>query len=91
LENLGEPAEVRLQDMIGADVGGEIEPEAGELGKDLSLVGDEGGKDKIKGRYPVRGDDQELVAQIIDVPDFSFFKKRELGDVDFRNRLVHGR
>ena len=48
------------QDMVGAKVGGGVEPEPGDLGQDLALVGD-GGKDAVKGRNAV-GRNQDAAA-----------------------------
>jgi hypothetical protein len=61
--------------VIGKDQADEIEPVLGQLGQDLALVRDERGQDPVEGGDPVRGDDQQLVADRVDVADLPFLKR----------------
>src|SRR6266849_5350562 len=59
------------EDMVGDDVLQEIEPEERELSQNAALVGNGRGKDDVEGGKPIRGDDQQLAAEIVDVTDFA--------------------
>ena len=75
--------------VVGANELGEVEPEPRELGEDLALERDERGQDVVEGRDAVRGDDQELVADLIDVPDLALLEKSESGQNDIRVSFFH--
>ena len=49
----------------------EIEPEEGDLGEDVAFAGDAGGEDVIKGGDAVSGDEEEVIADGIEVADFT--------------------
>ena len=76
-------------EVIGADELGEVEPEPRQLRQDLALEGDERGQDVVEGRDAVRGDDQELVADFIDVPDLAFLEQRVIGQNDIGKSVFH--
>jgi hypothetical protein len=78
------------EDVVGNDVFQEFEPEKRELREDAALVGNGRGKDDVEGGEAVGGDDQELVAEIIDVTDFSARGGSEAGELRFANNF-HGR
>ena len=66
-----------------------VEPECGELGENVALPGNGGRKDAVEGRDAVRGDQQEVFVQIVDVADFA---GGHLGDAGkFRCVEEHGR
>src|SRR6266852_5312880 len=78
------------EDVVGNDVLQEIEPEERELSQNAALVGDWRGKDDVEGGEPVRGDDQELVAEIVDVADFAARSRCQAGELRFPHDF-HGR
>ena len=53
------------------DVAEAAEPEDGDLVEDLSLVGDAGREDDVERGDAVGGDEQERVAEVVDVADFA--------------------
>jgi hypothetical protein len=75
--------------MIRADIGREIKPELGELGENLSLIGNQRGEDEIKGRNPVGGDEKQLVAEIVNIPDLPPLEKRIFGDLNIGDGYIH--
>jgi hypothetical protein len=54
------------------------EPVGGYLVEDLPLMGDTVGQHYIEGGYPVRGHDQQMCTQVIDVPHFAPMEERDL-------------
>jgi hypothetical protein len=67
--------------VIGDDVGQEVEPEKRNLGEDTAFLGDSGGQNVIKGGNAVGSDEKQLlVVQGIDVPDLAAGMKLEIGD-----------
>jgi hypothetical protein len=85
----GEILGFRGQEMVGQDQADEIEPELRQLRQDLALVRDERGQDPVKGRDAVRGYDQELVADLKNVPDFALFEKRHTGQLKVTDGVFH--
>jgi hypothetical protein len=61
--------------MIGNNIPAETKPEEGKGSKDFALFGDAAGKDHIKGRNPVGGDDEKPIRQVVDIPYLSPFEK----------------
>ena len=58
--------------MVRADVAGALEPEGGQPGEHLALVGDRRGVHHVVGRDAVGGDQQQaVVADRVDVPDLA--------------------
>ena len=62
------------------------EPEGRELRQDRALAGDPGGEDDVEGGDPVRGDDEEAIPEVVDVPDLAAAGGRETG----KGRRVEG-
>ena len=89
LEDGREVVGLGADEVVGADEGGVVEPELRELGQDLPLVRDERGQDEVEGRDPVRGDDEQLVAEIEDVADLALLEKRETGELDIADGFFH--
>ena len=75
--------------MVGDDQPDEIEPELRELGQDLALVGDERGQDPVERGDAVRGDDEELVADLVDIADLALLVKRQTGKLDVTDGVFH--
>ncbi len=57
-----------------------VEPERGDLRQDLPLVGDAGSEHVVEGRNAIGCDDEELVAEIVDVADLSLPIRRAPGN-----------
>src|SRR6185437_6381767 len=67
---VGGQVEPGVVDVAGEDMVRErepVEPEGAEAGQDYPLLGDAVGQDPVEGADPVGGDDQEPVAQVVDV------------------------
>ena len=73
------------EDMVGNDVLQQIEPEERKLREDAPLVGNRRGQNDVKGRKAVRRDDQQLVAEIVDVPHLPARGGRQTGETGFSN------
>jgi hypothetical protein len=68
----------------------EIEPEAGQLGQHSAFVRDAFVHDHIKCRKPVSGDDQQFIAEFVNVTHFSSRKELDTGKIRFQqNCLSH--
>ena len=65
-----------------------LEPEKGEGGEDLALIGDAVGHDHVVRADAVRGDDEEAVPQVVDVPDFT--PAHRVRQVAAEKRFEHG-
>ena len=48
-------------EVVGDEIGKEVEPEKGELGEEAALAGDAGGEDVVEGGEAVGGDEEEIV------------------------------
>ena len=59
------------ENVVGHDVGQLFEPEQRNLGEDLSLVRNGRGQHDVEGRETVGGDNQQLVAELVDVANFA--------------------
>jgi hypothetical protein len=81
-EVLGKAVDVGFQQVV-LDVGEPAEPEVGELGQDLPLVGNARREDDVEGRDPVAGDEQDGVAQIIELADLAAPGEARRGQVRF--------
>ena len=74
--------------VVGADVGGGVEPEPRRLGQDLPLVGDHR-QDGIEGRQPVAGDDHDpSVPQVVGVAHLAPVVIGQLGKLGVGQDLV---
>ena len=56
------------------------EPEDRQPGEHLALVGDRRRVDDVVGRDPVGGDHEQLVAQVVDLPDLARGEQGEVGE-----------
>ena len=57
--------------MIRNDIAQSFEPETRDLGEDFTFVRNSRTEDVVERRDPIGGDDEQLVAEVVDVPDFS--------------------
>ncbi len=78
------------EDVVGNYILQQTEPEKRKLRKDAALVGNRRGKDDVESGEPVRGDDQELVIEVVNVADFAARNGRQAGELRFLQSL-HGR
>ena len=65
-------------EVVGDDVTRLLEPESGELSENKPLIGDAGGQDDVEGGDAVGGDDEQLVAQVVDVAHLAAGVERQL-------------
>ena len=70
-ELLRKPGHVGAQEMIGHDVAQEIQPEQRHPREDASFLGDSGGENVVERRNPVRSDDQQPIAVLVDIAHFA--------------------
>ncbi len=75
--------------MIGDDVFQKIEPEKRKLRQDAALIGNGSGKYDIERGEPVGGDDEQFIAEIVDVADLSSRRGSEAGEMRFLNDAIH--
>src|SRR6202165_2267251 len=72
LELVEGSGEIRgADDVVGNYILQQVAPEKRKVRKDAALVGNRRGKDDVESGEPVRGDDQELVVEIVNAADFS--------------------
>src|SRR5262249_54095472 len=69
---------VRSDHMIGNDVAQKVEPEQRKLSEDFSFIGNGSCKNVVERRDPVRGDEEQVVPQFVDISDFALRVKRQL-------------
>jgi len=81
--------DLRGDQMVRTDQGGEIEPEFGNLGQDFSFVGNEGRQDVIEGGNAVGRDDEQFIVDFKDVSHLPFFMKGETVEFDVTDCLIH--
>ncbi len=67
--------------MVGNDVFHLTEPECGNTGEHISLAGYSFVHDDVEGGYAVGGDDEEFIAQVIDVADLAAPGALQVGEV----------
>ena len=61
-----------------------LEPESANLSQDFALIRNAIGQHVVEGGNPIGADHQELVTQIVDVPDLTS-PTRPLGKSSFQN------
>jgi len=71
------------EDVVGDCILQQMEPEKRELRKDTALVGNRRGQDDVESGEPVRGDDEELVVEIVNVADFASRNGHQAGELCF--------
>ncbi len=71
--------------MVRNDILQEVEPEKRKLGEDAAFVGNGSRKNNIEGGEPVRGDDEQLFAEIVDIADLPARGGGETGEMRFSN------
>ena len=76
--------------MCGREVAQKIEPEDRKLVEQAALNRDSGRQNIIERRDPVRGDDQELAVNAINIADFATSVALDAGQIRFQNDSVAG-
>ncbi len=80
--------------VVGNNVCGFVKPEPGQGGQHAAFAGDAGGQDHVKRRKPVRGDNQQRIAEVVDVAHFALNKLRQAGNVGLEecasHSIIHG-
>ena len=78
--------EVRgAEDVIGDDVFQQVEPEKRKLSEDTALIRNGCGKNDVKRGKAVGGDDEQLIAYIVDIADLPACRRSETGEMRFLN------
>ena len=88
LQGGGEVRHRKGDHVVGHDVGQVPEPEGGEGGEDAALVRDGFVHDHVKGGHAVRGHQQEVVAQVVDVPHLALVAGKP-GEIGGQHRGAH--
>ena len=70
--------------MIRHHVAQQIEPEDGELGEHAAFVGNRGRQHVVEGGKPVRGDDDQEIAGVVNVAHFAAHQRLDAGQVGFK-------
>jgi len=73
------------EDVVRHDVAKKIEPEERELREDAALVGDGSGHDDIEGGEAIGSDEEEAVAEIVNVAHFAASGRRYARKIRFTN------
>ncbi len=66
--------------MVGDEVGCLLKPEPGQGGQDAAFVGDTGRQDHVEGRNPVGGDNQQRIAEVVNIAHFALDKRGQAGN-----------
>ena len=80
---------LRLDDVVRNDVGQFVEPEKRKLGEHAALIGNGRGKNDVECRKAVGGDDQQTIAEVVNVANLSAPKKFEPRKFCLRNNGAH--
>jgi hypothetical protein len=65
-----------------------IEPQKRELGEDPALFGNTCGQNAVKSGDPVRGDQEQMSIQVVQVADLTAGMKRKLWKVGLQNNSI---
>ncbi len=76
--------------MVWDNVLGLLKPELGQGGQDAAFVGDARRQNYVKGRKAVSGDNEQGIAEVVNIAHFALNELRNAGNVGGKNRLVHG-
>ena len=74
--------------MVGHDVTGPAEPEDGQAGQDVALVGDRRRMHDVVGGDPVAGDHEQAVRQVVELADLPAGEQRQVGDGGGRHAVT---
>src|SRR5260370_39913673 len=90
LELAGEFCGVRGDEMVRDGGLEEVEPEEGELGEDLALVGDSAAENMVEGGDAVAGDGEELIAgEGVDVADLAADCEGKIAEIGLEKGCGH--
>ncbi len=66
---------VGAQDVMGNDISQFFEPKQGKLREDAALIGNRRGQDHVKCGQAVRGHNQQVAVNLVNVADFAATQK----------------
>src|SRR4051794_31466159 len=72
--------------MVRDGGAGAIGPELGDLGAGFSFIGNAGAEHVIECRNPVAGDNQQRIAELVDVADLALTVRTSVGQRGLENR-----
>ena len=75
------------QDVVRKDVAELLKPKKGELRENAALIRDRGGHDDVEGGKTIGGDDEEFVAEVVDIANLAARDGRDTRKVSFANHL----
>ena len=73
----GEAGHIEREEVVRDDIGQLVEPERRQLRQHLALVGDAGAQHVVEGGDAVGGDQEQRIAQVVDVAHFAGAKPRD--------------
>ena len=82
-ERLRETRDVGRKQMMPHEIAHALEPERGQLREDLALVGDPRSEDIVERRDAVGRDDEQVVADLVDVAHFAATVQRQTSQGGF--------
>ena len=82
-------ADLGCHDVVRNDVGHLFEPELGNLGQDEAFVGNALVHDDIESRDAVGGDQQQVFAEVVNVPHFALVDQLEVCKIGLGQRRLH--
>ena len=71
--------------MVGDDRLRPLEPERGDLRQDLALVGNARAEHVVERRDAIGGDDEQAIAEIVDVADLALSIRAPVGECGLEN------
>jgi hypothetical protein len=74
----GKRVHVNRDEVMRHEVAHALEPKRRQLRQDLAFVGDAAAEDVIERGDPIRRDDQQIVAGLVDVADLAAADEREV-------------
>jgi hypothetical protein len=77
--------------VMGNNIAQRIEPKKRKLGEHAALIGDGSGKHHVKSGKAVRGYQEKIVSQFIEVPNLASGQQLEAGEICFPNNCAHVR
>ncbi|MDZ7639175.1 MAG: hypothetical protein U5J83_13145 [Bryobacterales bacterium] len=80
--------EIRAYQVISDDAGEALKPEHGNLVEDVAFLRNGRGQDAIKGGKPVGGNQQQMVAEVVDIAHFTASDQRDIAEMSAEDGAV---